>query len=134
MKIYWPINIKSQAYYLKTLKHLKHLKSFNLLNVSACIVTQRIYPFPLHLFFSIISDVNINTVYLRGRVKFPTGGDELYDSKSASLRVKFFILYDLIGQDLVRFQSRQYSLDGRRWRFCRRSKNAGFERLLSMPL
>jgi len=41
-------------------------------------------------------------------VKFPTGGNKLL---ALSPRAAFW-------QDLVRFQSRQYSLDGRRWRFC----------------
>ncbi|MBB6444739.1 hypothetical protein HNR53_001348 [Bacillus benzoevorans] len=65
-------------------------------------------------------------VYLRGGVKFPTGGDEKQNlfvlSQPASL---------IYRQDLVRFQSRQYSLDGRRWRFG--TFFGDMERLLSNP-
>ena len=52
-----------------------------------------------------MSNVN-NYIYLRGRVRFPTGGEP--DGKSAS---------GANSVDSVRFRDRQYSLDGRRISF-----------------
>jgi len=63
--------------------------------------------FCLHYaFFLLILGHNKISIHLRGRVQFPTGGNWTAVLKPASRKT----------QDLVRFQSRQYSLDGRRWR------------------